>query len=299
VNKFHAIQVFIEVADCKGFASAARKLNMSPPSVTRAVSMLENELGTRLFVRTTRSLRLTEAGKRFLEDGRRILVDLEEAELAAIGSHATPQGELRITAPVLFGKMFVTPILAAYLKLHAQVSAHTLFVDRVVNLMDEGMDAAIRIGELPDSTLTAVRCGFVRQVMFASTSYLAEHGTPLHPKELSSHRIVKSVATSDFHDWPYREDGEQCSIQLEPQVRMNTNDAVIEMVASGNGISRLLSYQVAPYIADGSMQAILTDFALPPIPVHVLHQEGSMVSAKTRSFVDFMVSSLRSNPDLE
>jgi DNA-binding transcriptional LysR family regulator len=298
MDKFHAIRVFIEVADLNGFASAARKLNMSPPGVTRAVSMLENELGTRLLVRTTRFLRLTDAGKRFLADARRILIDLEEAENAAIGSHATPQGELRITAPVLFGKMFVTPILAQYLNLYSQVSARTLFVDRVVNLMDEGLDVAVRIGELPDSSLTAMRCGSVRQVVFASSRYIAEHGAPQHPQNLATHQIIQSVAIADAGGWLFEENGKPCVVHLEPRVRMNTNDAVIEMVAHGHGISQLLSYQIGPYLADGTVQALLSGFELPPLPVHILHQEGRMVSAKVRSFTDFMVEKLRADPQL-
>ncbi len=146
MDKFQAIQVFVKVAECAGFAAAARDLAMSPPAVTRAVAMLEDRLGTRLFVRTTRSVRLTESGERFLADSKRILLDLDEAEEAAVGSHAAPRGELRVTAPVLFGRIFVTPILGDFLDQYRMVNAQTLFVDRVVNLMDEGLDVAIRIG---------------------------------------------------------------------------------------------------------------------------------------------------------
>ena len=153
MDRFHAIQTFVKVAESGGFAAAARDLAMSPPAVTRAVAMLEAHLGTRLFVRTTRSVRLTESGARFLADGRRILLDLEEAEEAAVGSHASPAGELRITAPVLFGRTFVTPILGDFLDSYPLVTCQTLFLDHIVNLMDEGLDAAIRIGDLPDSSL--------------------------------------------------------------------------------------------------------------------------------------------------
>lgn len=298
MDKFHAIQTFIKVADLGGFAAAARDLNISPPAVTRAISALEDQLGTRLFVRTTRSVRLTESGQRFLDDSRRILLDLEEAEEAAIGSHGSPCGELRITAPVLFGTMYVTPILGDFLDLHPQVSATTLFVDRVVNLMDEGLDIAIRIGDLPDSSLVAVRCGTVRRVAFASPGYIQKNGLPKHPDDLPEHKVIQSMAMSSAKEWTFMERGIPRSVQLNPQVRMNTNDAVIELALRGWGVSRLLSYQVAHHIAAGRLQLLLEEFELPPMPIHVVHQEGRMVSAKIRAFVDFMALRLREHPNL-
>lgn len=298
MDRFHSIQVFIKVADCGGFAAAARDLAMSPPAVTRAVAMLEDRLGTRLFIRTTRSVRLTESGERFLQDGRRILLELEEAEEAALGSHAAPRGELHITGPVLFGRMFVTPILGDFLEQYPLVKARTLFVDRVVNLMDEGLDVAIRIGDLPDSSLTAVRAGTVRRVMFAAPEYIDKYGLPQRPEDLAGHRLIQSLALGASAEWPFLENGKPVSIRAEPRLRMNTNDAVIELTLRGWGLSRLLSYQIAPYLADGRLQTVLSEFELPPMPVHVLHQEGRMVSAKVRSFVDYMVERLRADPAL-
>lgn len=298
MDKFQAIRAFIAVADHQGFAAAARQLNMSPPSVTRAISALEDQLGTRLFVRTTRSVRLTESGQRFLEDGRRILLDLKVAEDAAIGSHAIPRGELRITAPVLFGRMFVTPILGDFLDLYPNVGATTLYIDRVVNLMDEGLDIAIRIGNLPDSSLIAVRCGTVRQVLFASPDYLSKYGVPKHPKDLANHRLIQPLALSSSDEWTFMESGNPQSVRINPRVRMNTNDAVIEMAQNGWGISRLLSYQVAPHFSDGRLRPVLEGFELPPMPIHVVHLEGRLVSAKIRAFVDFMATRLRAHADL-
>lgn len=297
MDKFRAIQVFITVADKRGFAAAARNLNMSPPAVTRAVSMLEEDLGTPLFARTTRSVRLTENGQRFLEDARRILLDLEEAQDAAVGSHATPRGELHVTAPVLFGRMYVTPILGDFLDLHPQLSARTLFVDRIVNMVDEGQDVAIRIGALPDSSLVAVRCGTVRQMMVASPDYIARHGLPTLPEGLANHQIIQATGTNPGSDWKFQHNGKPISVRLAPRVRMNTNDAAIELTLRGGGVSRLLSYQVAPYLADGRLQPVLEAFEMPPQPVHVVHQEGRLVSAKVRAFVDFMVQHLRAKLD--
>ncbi len=298
MDRFHSIQVFVKVAENGGFAAAARNLAISPPAVTRAIAMLEDRLGTRLFIRTTRTVRLTESGERFLQDARRILLELEEAEDAAIGSHAAPRGELRITAPVLFGRKYVTPILGEFLDTFPMVNAQTLFVDRVVNLMDEGLDVAIRIGELPDSSLTAVRVGSVRQIMFASSEYIKNHDPPRRPEDLGEHRLVQAVNMGSAPVWPFQEYGKPLSIRVEPRLRMNTNDAVIELVSAGWGISRLMSYQIASDLADGRLQSVLDDFELPPLPIHVVHQEGRMVSAKVRAFVDFMVDRLRADATL-
>jgi len=298
MDRFQAIQVFVKVAELGGFAAAARSLAMSPPAVTRSIAMLEDRLGTRLFVRTTRSVRLTESGERFLQDSRRILLELEEAEEAAVGSHAAPRGELRITAPVLFGRMFVTPILGSFLNTYPEVTARTVFVDRVVNLMDEGLDIAIRIGNLPDSSLIAARVGSVRQVMFASPDYLQKHGIPERPEDITNHRLIQSVAIDGSGDWPFLENGKPMSVRVEPRLRMNTNDAVIEMVRRGWGVSRLLSYQIAADEAAGQLQRVLTEFELPPLPIHVVHQEGRLVSAKVRAFVDYMVERLRADAAL-
>lgn len=298
MDRFHALQVFVKVAESGGFASAARSLAMSPPAVTRAIAMLEDRLGTRLFVRTTRSVRLTESGERFVQDSRRILLELEEAEEAAVGSHAAPRGELHITAPVLFGRLFVTPILGDFLDAYPLLNARTMYVDRVVNLMDEGMDIAIRIGNLPDSSLIAVRAGTVRQVMFASAAYMEKHGAPQHPTDITKHRLIQSIAIGASGDWLFHENTKPISVRAEPRIRMNNNDAVKALVLEGWGLSRLLSYQIAPERADGRLQTVLDDYELPPLPIHVVHQEGRLVSAKVRAFVDYMVERLRADPAL-
>lgn len=298
MDRFQSLMVFVTVAERGGFAAAARELTMSPPSVTRAVSALEDRMGTRLLIRTTRSVRLTESGERFLQDCRRILIDLEEAEKAAIGSHVAPRGELRVTAPMLFGRLYVTPILGDFLEKYQLVSCRTLFVDRMVNLMDEGLDVAIRIGNLPDSSLVAVRAGTVRWVMFAAPQYLKKHGVPKHPEDLKAHRLIQSIAIEVGSEWPYQENGSPHTVRISPRLRMNTNDAVASLAARGWGVSRLLSYQIAPYLADGSLRTVLDKFEPPPLPVHVVHQEGRMVSTKVRAFVDFMVDRLRADPAL-
>lgn len=299
MDRLQALQVFVAVADKGGFAPAARALAMSPPAVTRAVAGLEARLGTRLFRRTTRSVQLTESGARFLLDCRRILADLAEAEDAAAGSHAAPRGTLRITAPVLFGRMFVTPILTEFLDRYPMVDAEALLLDRVVNLMDEGLDVAIRIGHLPDSSLTAVRVGSVRLVTFGTPEYLRKHGTPRHPDALAAHRLVRSHALGGGDVWRYDDAGREIAIPAPSRLRINTNDAVIEAVLRGWGLSRLLSYQVAPHVRDGRLRTVLADFEPPPLPIHIVHQEGRLVSAKLRTFVDFMAARLRADASID
>lgn len=298
MDRFHALQVFVRVAERGGFAAAARDLAMSPPAVTRAVAALEVHLGTPLFRRTTRSVRPTESGERFLADGRRILAELEEAEQAAVGSHAEPQGEVRITAPSLFGRHYVAPVLGDFLDIYPRITAETLFVDRVVNLLDEGLDVAVRIGDLPDSTLVATRVGTVRRVVVASPGYLARHGLPQHPADLGRHRVVQTLPVTSALDWPFQEDGRRVTVRVAPRLRMNTNDAVIAVALRDWGIARLLSYQVAPYLADGRLKTVLGDFELPALPIHVVHQEGRRVSSRVRALVDFLVDRLRAEPGL-
>lgn len=298
MDRFQALQVFVTVAETGGFAVAGRTLTMSPPSVTRIISALEDHLGTALFVRTTRSVGLTEAGERFLEDSRRVLTELAEAEEAAVGSHVTPRGELRITAPVMFGSMFVTPIIGDYLDMYEHVTANAVFVDRSVNLIDEGLDVAIRIGNLPDSSLIATRVGTIRFVVFAAPDYLERHGTPAHPDELTDHKLIDPSPLGTGPYWRFRENGGSFSIRHTPRFQINTIDAIRSQVARGWGISRLRSYQIAPLIADGSVVPLLEAFEPPPEPIHVIHQEGRLASAKVRSFVDYAVDRLRADPAL-
>ncbi len=190
MDRLETMQVFVAVAESQGFAAAARRLGMSPPSVTRAVASLEERIGTELFKRTTRTVRLTEAGTHFLADSRRILSDLEEAERFAGDLHGQLRGQLGVTAAATFGGIFVTPIVLEFLALHSQASVRTLFVDRIVDLVDEGLDVAVRIADLPDSTLSAIRVGAVRRVLCASPGYLSERGTPDKPADIAEHDTV-------------------------------------------------------------------------------------------------------------
>jgi len=298
MDRLHAMTTFVAVVDSNGFARAARKLNLSPAVVTRAVAELEERLGLRLLTRTTRVVRVTDAGARFAEDCRRILADIEEAETAATGTHAAPRGTLTLTAPVLFGQLFVTPILVRYLQQFSEVEAQCLFLDRVVNVVEEGIDVAVRIGELPDSSLQAIRVGRVRRVLVAAPAYLQAHGVPERPEDLARHTIASASGVTPVSEWRFSDGGKPLLQRLQPRLRTTTNDSAIAAAVAGLGITRLLSYQVAEHLRSGALQVLLQDFETAPLPVHVVHHEGRRATHKVRAFIDMAVQTLRADPAL-
>lgn len=298
MDRFQEMQVFATVAQEQGFSAAARRLGMSAASVTRAVAALEKRIGTQLLTRTTRSVHLSEAGQRYLEDCRRILTEVQEAEDSAAGSHAQPRGQLTITAPVLFGDLFVTPLMVGYLAQFPEVSINALLVDRVVSMVEEGIDVAVRIGELPDSNQHAIRVGEVRRVICASPGFLGDHGRPRHPADLSAGPIIATSSIGQHRSWPFIDAGEPISIRLEPRLVVTANQAAITAAAMGLGLTRVLSYQVASKVAAGELEIVLADFELPPLPIHVVYQGGRKAPARVRSFVDFAVNVLREHPAL-
>ncbi|HVK89899.1 MAG TPA: LysR family transcriptional regulator [Mycoplana sp.] len=295
MDRLSAMRVFARVAETGSFAAAGRDLHVSPPAVTRAIAQLEDTIGTRLFIRTTRSITLTEAGERYVEDCRRILAEIEEAEAAAAGFFATPKGTLTVSASVLFGRMYVLPVLTEYLDLYPAVTVRTLMLDRVVNLAEEGVDVAVRIGQLPMSSLNAVRVGTVRRVLCASPDYLGRHGTPRLPVDLAGHQIVATTGTWSASEWRFGRD-EKTVVRIQPRLLCNTNDAAIEAAVQGWGLTRVLSYQVAPLIAEGKLVPLLTDQEEEALPIHIVHPEGRRVSAKVRAFVQLATERLRRHP---
>jgi DNA-binding transcriptional LysR family regulator len=298
MDRFQEMQVFATVAQEQGFSAAARRLGMSAASVTRAVAALEKRIGTLLLTRTTRSVHLSEAGQRYLEDCRRILTEVQEAEDSAAGSHAQPRGQLTITAPVLFGELFVTPVMVGYLTQFPEVSINALLVDRVVSMVEEGIDVAVRIGELPDSNQHAIRVGEVRRVICASPGFLTDHGRPRHPADLSAAPIIATSSIGQHRSWPFLDAGEPISVRPEPRLVVTANQAAITAAAMGLGLTRVLSYQVASKVAVGELEIVLADFELPPLPIHVVYQGGRKAPVRVRSFVDFAVKVLREHPAL-
>ncbi len=287
--------VFVAVAEEESFAAGARRLAMSPPAVTRAISALEERLGVKLLNRTTRYVRVTDAGSRYLDDCRRIIQDTDEADEAAAGINGEPRGHLAVTAPVMFGRLFVIPGIVDYLQRYPDMEVSAVFLDRVVNLLEEGFDVGIRIGELPDSSMRAIRVGQVRRVLCASPQYLAENGLPNSPAELVNHKIVASSGVTPVMDWKFARD---VTVKVKPRLTVTSNDAAIEAIQEGLGISRLLSYQVASHVNSGQLQTVLSEYEPKALPIHVVHREGRYASAKVRTFVELIVAKLRSQQTL-
>ena len=299
MDHLEGLRTFVAVAETAGFAAAARKLGQSAPAVTRAVAALETRLGAQLLQRSTRSVRLTEVGARFLDDCRRILAELDEAEASAGGAHAAPQGQLAITASSMFGRMHVAPIVFDFLAQHPQVAVRGLFVDRVVNLLDEAVDVAVRIARLPDSGLTAVPVGALRRVVVASPAYLARHGEPADPAELVRHAAVGfSQDGGASAPWVFYRGEQREVVEPRSQLTANAGEIGIEAAIRGLGVARALAYQVDDHLLAGRLKIVLAPFEATPIPVHLVYAAGRKAPAKVRAFVDFAVERLRREPVL-
>jgi len=298
MDKLHLMTVYVAVAEEEGFAAGARRLGMSPPAVTRAISTLENDLGVKLLNRTTRYVRCTEAGVRYLNDVKNILHDVQTANDAASGINATPQGHLTVTAPVMFGRMYVMPAIIGYLTKYPDTDVDAVFLDRVVNLLEEGIDVGIRIGQLPDSSMRALKVGSVRLILCASADYLTAQGTPKEPADLMEHNIILSRGVTPSTNWQFENKGEQQLIKLKPKLTVTSNDAAIEAALNNFGITRLLSYQVAPYLTSGKLKVILQEYEPPAKPIHVVHRENHLTTAKVRAFIDLIAEKLRADKAL-
>lgn len=299
MDRFHLMAVYVAVAEEESFAGGARRLGMSPPAVTRAIAALEKRLGVSLLTRTTRFVRATDAGQRYLEHARRILAETDEADEAVAGVNSAPRGQLAVTAPVLFGRMFVMPSIVDYLRHFPDMAISAVFLDRVMNLLEEGMDVGVRIGELPDSSMRAVTVGHVRRVVCAAPDYLRKHGVPRTPSELSKHTVIAASPVSPSVDWKFADGKKTTSVKLTPRLAVTNNESAIVAAAQGFGLTRLLSYQVAAFLASGQLKAVLGDYEPPRLPIHVLHIEGRQASAKVRTFVDMLVERLRGDKALE
>jgi len=298
MDRLHLMSVYVAVVDAEGFAGGARKLQMSPPAVTRAVAALEERLGVKLLNRTTRYVRMTEAGQKYYEDAKRIIALADEADNAALGINAEPRGQLTVTASVLFGRMYVMPGIVEYLRRYPAVEVNALFVDRVVNMLEEGVDVAIRIGDLPDSSYRALRVGAVRRVVCASPGYLAARGIPQTPEDLAAHDIILARGLNPANEMRFLRDGQTQTVKLQPILSVSDNDSAAGAALAGLGITRLLSYQIAEPLQTGKLKIVLSEFESPPVPIHILHREGRHSSAKIRSFVDMMAGRLRAELSL-
>ena len=238
-------------------------------------------------------MRATEAGRRYLEDARQILVSLEAADEAAVGINAEPRGHLAVTAPVMFGQLFVMPGIVDYLERYPAMEVEAVFLDRSVNLLEEGLDVGVRIGELPDSSMRALRVGAVRHVLVAAPAYLELHGSPRVPQDLKKHTLIAPAAGGFGSSWRFSDSAGEQTLKIDPRLTVTSNDGAISAARAGFGIARLLSYQVAAEAETGSLQVLMPQYEPQEYPVHILHREGRHASAKVRAFIDLLANRLR------
>ena len=290
MDQLVSMRVFAAVADGRGFAAAARRLRLSAPTVTRAVAALEAHLGARLLHRTTRTVTVTEAGARYLAACKRLLGELADADAAAAGDHAEPRGTVAVSAPIHFGRLHVAPVLLAFMARYPAIAVRTRFTDRVVDLLDEELDLAVRIGDLSDSTLTAVRVGAERRMVCASPRYLRARGTPRQPRELSEHDAITFSAAPATAEWRFRGG---VTVTPRPRMVVDTADMALAAAVAGLGVTRLLEYQVERDLAAGRLRVVLADAEPPPAPVHLVHRVGRHGAARVRALIDFALPRLR------
>jgi DNA-binding transcriptional LysR family regulator len=288
MDRIDAMQAFAAVADLRGFAPAARKLGLSPSGVTRLVAALEERLGVRLLQRTTRSVALTDVGARYLERIKRILADVEEAEGSVRDERTRPSGRLVVSAPIGFGRLHVSPVMSAYLKRYSEVSGELRLSDRVINLVEDGVDLAVRIGHLADSSLVARQVGEMRRIVVASSAYLKQHGEPKTPEVIASHATIQFGATAAPPDWRFVRDGHEIRVTCAPHFITNSADAAIQYAGQGGGLTRVMFYQAVDAIKAGRLRIVLAKFEPPPLPIHIVYPTSRLLSAKVRTFIDLV-----------
>jgi DNA-binding transcriptional LysR family regulator len=289
MDRIDAMQAFVAVADLQGFAPAARKLGLSPSGVTRLIAALEERLGSRLLQRTTRSVALTDVGKRYLERARQILADVDEAEGAVEGERTRPGGRLVVSAPIGFGRLHVSPVTSEYLGRYGEVSVELRLSDLVVNLVEEGVDLAVRVGHLADSSLVARHVGEMRRVVVASPGYLKAHGEPRTPEAIASHQTIQFGAMSTPPDWRFVRAGSEVRVAPAPRFSTNSSDAAIQYAVQDGGLTRVLAYQAADAIKGGRLKVVLAKFEPPPLPIHIVYPTSRLLSAKVRTFIDLVL----------
>ncbi len=296
MDRIDAMKVFVSAVDEGSLAGAGRRLGRSPAAVSRAIAFLEAHVGAELLHRTTRSLKLSEAGERYATACRRVLIDLEEADIAAAGERSAPRGTLTLTAPVITGEDVLRPVLDAFMNEYPAVSARLYLLDRPVNLIDEGIDVALRIAHLADSSFVAVRLGEVRRVIAAAPGYLARHPVINEPADLAKHQII-AMTHFGQESWSFPPlDGSAVprTVQFAPRMIVNTVRAAVASAVEGHGVVRLFSYHIADEIQDGRLQILLGEDEHPPLPAHLLAPEGRFSVPKVRAFVDFAAPRLKS-----
>jgi DNA-binding transcriptional LysR family regulator len=294
MDRLGAMRIFVSVAKLGSFTETARRLQLSASVVTRSIVQLEDQLGLTLLLRTTRSLRLTERGKLYLESCQRILQDIDGAERQVRGEDAEPRGTLKVAAPIVFGRLHVLPIINRVLRDYRDVTVELTLSDRNVHLVEEGVDVAVRIGELADSSLIAVKLGVVSRVVVASSAYLKERGVPKSPAELAKHDIVAFEGLGVTDEWRFRDAGKP--VRLEPRLTVNNIDASITAAEAGVGITRTLSYQVQASVIAGRLTIILQHYAPPPLPVNAIYSARRGAAATIAVFMKTARAYFKAHP---
>jgi DNA-binding transcriptional LysR family regulator len=290
VDRFTAMQTFVTVAERRGFAAAARQLGLSPPVVTRLVAALEEQLSIQLLQRTTRSVALTDAGARYLERARRILADLDEAERGARAERTEPSGRLVVTAPEVFGRREVAPVMSELLVRHPAMTGELVLADRVVNLIEEGVDVAVRIGALRDSSLRARAVGATRRVVVASPAYLAARRRPRAPADLAAHALVHFSGVSAPPEWRFHRGGRELRVPVAPRLVTNSAEAAIGHVERGGGLAMVLAYQARDAVRAGRLEVVLRRYEPPPLPIQLVYPGSRLPAANLRAFVELVTS---------
>jgi len=293
MDKLRAMSGFVRIVEKGSLTAAATSLGTSLPSMVRILAMLERELGATLLNRTTRRIHLTDEGRQYLERCRIILGQVQEAEDILRSRAVAPRGRLAVTASVGFGRQHVAPIVTEFLQRYPEVSAELLFVDRMVNLVEEGLDAAVRIGRLGDSSLVALPLGKVRRVLCASPAYLRKHGTPRRPEDLRGHRCIRLTGLAPRSEWPFRANSRSLAMPIDSILTCNLADTAIKACADGLGLGAFLSYMVAPLRRSGKLTYVLEEFEVEPLPVHFLYPGARMPPITVRAFADLCVARLR------
>ncbi|MGX7875153.1 LysR family transcriptional regulator [Mesorhizobium sp. ORM6] len=293
MDRLEAMSLFICAVEAGSLSAAARRLGIPLATVSRKISDLERHLKTRLLNRSTRRLTLTDAGHAYLAACRRILDDVGEAERAAAGEYTTPTGELVITAPVVFGRLHVLPVVTAFLAAYPDVDIRLTLADRITQLAEDHIDLAVRIGELPDSSLVAIRVGAIRRVVCASPTYLAERGTPRTPEDLAFHSCITFEGSSALSAWSFASGQAKTPVQVRSRLQVNTAEAAIDAAIAGVGLTKVLSYQVDAAVRSGMLRILLLEFEPQPWPVSLVHAGHGLLPVKLRAFLDFAAPRLK------
>ena len=291
-DRLGAMVAFAKIVEGGSLSAGARAVGKSLPAVCRSLAQLEKRLGERLLHRTTRRIALTDAGKEFYERCRRVAAEVEDAEAAMSARRIEPYGVLAVSAPLLFGRMHVSPVVTEYLRRYRHAGVNLLLTDRMVNLVEEGVDVAVRIAELPDSSLVARKLGSVPRVVCASPDYLERRGTPARPHELARHECIQFTQLAPAREWSFVEDGREVRARIEGRFVSNNADAAIDAALHGLGLIMVLRYQVQQALADGRLVRVLESFQPEPAPVHAVYSSARLVPAKLRAFVEMLAQSI-------